>query len=73
MLHGLLHHGRITRAIGDEEAIVVLTSKGWEIVVPRTDHDLNASLEQTPQLIVLQTNIQAQYTQGSSRWVFQGV
>lgn len=37
VLYCLLHHGRVTGTIGDEEPIVVLACKGWEIIVPGTD------------------------------------
>jgi hypothetical protein len=35
-------------------------------VVPRADHDLDAALEETPQLVVFHTNIDTQNTNGSA-------
>lgn len=73
MLHGLLHYCRVTGTVGDKKTIVVLASKGWKIIVPWADHDLYASLQEAPQLVVLQSNIQAQYAYRSTRGVFQDI
>jgi hypothetical protein len=69
VLHCLLHHGRVTRAIGYEKSIIVLACKSREVIIPGTDQDLDTSLDEATQLIVLETNIQAKNSNWSSRWM----
>ena len=57
MLDRLLHHGRITGSIGDEEAVVTISGEGWEVVVPRNDENLDSAIHKTSQLVVFETNV----------------
>lgn len=62
VVDGLGHHGWITWTVGDEETIVVLASKGWEIIVPRAYQNLNTAGDQASELVVLETDVQAEDT-----------
>jgi len=66
MFDSLVHDRWITRTVRDEETIVILASKGWKVIVPRTDENFYASLQEAAQLVVLQSNIQTQNTYGST-------
>ena len=66
MLDRLFHNGRITWSIGDEQTIIFLASQLREVVVPRDDLNLDTSVDQAAQLVVLQTNIDANNTHGST-------
>jgi hypothetical protein len=66
MFDSLVHDRWITGTVGDEETIVVLASKGWKVIVPRTDQNFYPSLQEAAQLVVLQSNIQTQNTYGST-------
>lgn len=64
MFDSLVHDRWITGTVRNEETIVVLASKGWKVIVPRTDQNFYASLQEASQLVVLQSNIQTQNTYG---------
>ena len=71
VLDCLFHHGGITRTVGDEETIVVFASKTWEVIIPGADQDLYSSRQKASQLVVFQTNIQAQNTYRPARGMFE--
>ena len=60
MVDGFSHHSWITWTIGDEKAIVILAGKGGEVVVPWAYKDLNTTPDETPKLVVLEPDVQAQ-------------
>ncbi|GKT92902.1 LOW QUALITY PROTEIN: hypothetical protein Ct61P_10752 [Colletotrichum tofieldiae] len=64
VLDGGLQHGRVTRAVGEEETVVLLAGLLHQVVVPGADQDLNATLQKASQLVVLHTNIQTQHADG---------
>lgn len=57
MVDSFSHHSWITWTVGDKEAVVILAGKGWEVVVPWADKDLNTTPNETPQLVVLESDI----------------
>ena len=57
VLNRLLHHGRVTRTVGDKETVIVLASKGWEVVIPWADHDFHAAFQEAAQLVIFQSNV----------------
>jgi hypothetical protein len=73
IVDSLGHHSWIARTVGDEKTIIVLASKGWEIVVPGAYQNLNATLDQASQLVELKTDIQGQDADRAARWMLEGV
>lgn len=73
VVDGFSHHSWITWAVGDEETIVVLSSKGGEVVVPWAYKDLNTTPDEAPQLVVLESDIQAQYSDWAAGWVDESI
>lgn len=71
MFDGLLSHCWISRAIGQKETIVCLTSKSWKVVVPWHDFDLDSSTDKTSQLIELEANINTKNTNNSTGGMLQ--
>lgn len=67
----VLHHGRITRSIGNEQAIIVLAGQLWKVVVPRHDQDLYAAFHQTTELVKLEADIYTDYAHRPTRRVLQ--
>lgn len=59
VLDGGIHHSRVSRTIGYEKTIVIFSGELGEVVVPRTDQNLNAAIQETPQLVVFQSDVQA--------------
>jgi hypothetical protein len=61
VLDGVLEDGGVTRTVGEEKT-VELVDVGGDVVVPRANKDLDTTLEEAPQLVVLHTDIEAQNT-----------
>lgn len=72
MLNSLLHHSGISRTIRYKESIILLASQLWEIIVPRNDLDLDTTSDQAAQLVVLETNIDANDAYWTARRMLQG-
>ncbi|KAK1914547.1 hypothetical protein P3342_010536 [Pyrenophora teres f. teres] len=67
-----LHHSWITRAVGDEETVILFASKLREVVVPRDLQHLDSSLYQASQLVVFETDVDGNDTHGAARGVLEG-
>jgi hypothetical protein len=63
---------RVTGTVGHEQTVVVLSSKGGEVIVPRDNHDLHTASKQATQLVVLHTNIQAKNTHSTAGGMLEG-
>jgi hypothetical protein len=72
VLGGGSQGGRVTGTVGHEETIVVLTSEGGEVVIPRNDQDLHTAGQKATQLVVLHTDIQAEHTHSTAGGVLEG-
>jgi len=66
VLDSILHHSWITRTVGDEQPIVLLTSQLREVVIPRHHLDLDTALDEAAQLVELETDIDTDNTHGTT-------
>lgn len=71
-LNGGLHERGITGTIRNKETVVIRARQRWKIVVPRHDFDLDTPLYQTPQLVIFETNIDANDLDGTPRGMLEG-
>jgi hypothetical protein len=72
MLDGVLHHGWVSRAVGDEQAVVFGASKLRKIVVPRYDLDFDTSSDEASQLVIFQANVDTKNTNRAPRGMLEG-
>jgi hypothetical protein len=70
-LNSCLHYGRVTRAVRDEQAIIFVTGKRWEVVIPGAHEHLDTTFEEAPQLVVLHADIDAEDTDRAARGVLK--
>lgn len=60
----------VTGTVGDEQTIVFVAGSLCEIRVPGADQDLNTSLEEASELVVLHADIDAQNTDSTAGRMF---
>lgn len=66
VLDSLLHHCWVTGTVGDEQTIVLLACKSREVVVPWHLNNLDTSVDEASQLVVLKTDIDSHDSDGTS-------
>lgn len=71
MDNGILHHGGVTRTVGDEQTVILLAGQFGKVVVPRNDLNLNSALEKAPQLVELETNVHTDDSKGTTGWMLE--
>ena len=72
MLDGVLHHGWVSRAVGDEQTVVFTACELGEIVIPGYDLDFDTSSDEASQLVIFQADVDAKNTNRAPRGMLEG-